>query len=115
MNWILIAVIALTITAGVAIFAMRKISGGKYVGVALGSFHSGNEMDILKKWTQANLAGTEYWTKRHQESMWRQWMYESSALWSRGITGGNYSQWRQEKIEAGCFKYDDEPQEEEPG
>jgi len=44
--------------------------------------------------------------KRKQAAMPERRVDESFALWGRCITGQDYRSWRQEKMEAGIWRYD---------
>ena len=80
--------------------------GGKYAGMPLNP--QADELE-LSRWLEVNnMGGFPYWAKKGEGTMWKRWMDEQQALWSRGTPGQGYNTWRREKIAAGVWVYDDE-------
>ena len=105
MEWIVVAIVLLVATAGI-VFAVRRFSGGKYAGMPLNP--QADEHELLRWLEVNNMGGFPYWAKKGEGTMWKRWMDEQQALWSRGTPGQGYNTWRREKIAAGVWEYDDE-------
>ena len=105
MWWIVVFLVVVCVVV-LVILAIRKLTGGKYAGAALDPREDDH---VMQRWREVNLmAGTPHWAKMGESAMWESWINEQLSLWSHGAVGQDYGIWRQEKMSAGLWRYDDD-------